>query len=45
MSTHTQLGSINFSVDAYVIGANILEVASLVDRIESTKFIDFQLKV
>ncbi len=45
MSTHTQLGSTNFYVDAYVIGENILEVASLVDRTESTKFIDFQLKV
>jgi hypothetical protein len=45
VSTHTQLGSTNSYANAYVIGGNILEVASLVDRIESTKFIDFQLKI
>lgn len=45
MSTHTQLGNTNSYAHAYVIGGNILEVVSLVDRIESTKFIDFQSKV
>lgn len=45
MSTHTQLSSTNSYVDAYVIGGNILEVARLVDRTKSTKFIDFQSKV